>query len=91
MRVQDHSYSKFIVSKMFIPTAVQKQSSKYVSVEIEQESKMMKQKILLSRNFTDQAVSICCWISSTTSSFKGTTFFVKTGVVPGRYLYFGFL
>lgn len=43
MRVQDHSYSKFIESKMFIPTAVQKQSTKYVSVEIEQENKMMKQ------------------------------------------------
>lgn len=38
-----------------------------------------------------QVVSIFCTVSSTTSSFKGTTSFVRTGVVPGRYLYFIFL
>lgn len=38
-----------------------------------------------------QAVSIFCTVSCTTSNFKGTTFSVRTGVVPGRYLYFIFL
>lgn len=38
-----------------------------------------------------QVVSIFCTVSCTTSSFKGTTSFVRTGVVPGRYLYFIFL
>lgn len=41
--------------------------------------------------YVAQAVSICCTVSCTTSSFKGTTFSVRTGVVPGRYLYFIFL
>lgn len=35
-----------------------------------------------------QAISICCTVSFTTSSFKGTTLSVRIGVVPGRYLYF---
>lgn len=38
-----------------------------------------------------QAVSIHCTVSFTTSSFKGITFSVRTGVVPGRYLYLIFL
>lgn len=38
-----------------------------------------------------QAVSIFCTVSCTMSSFKGTTFSVRTGVVPGWYLYFIFL
>ena len=38
-----------------------------------------------------QAVSIHCTVSFTTSSFKGITCSVRSGVVPGRYLYLIFL